>query len=87
MRLARNLFPDGRIDCREEGIAGKVSRNFGHDQPGGQRQGFNINLCTANYKQLAIAGQVGGLLQRTCGLCAFVLPVGIARDDDIAPVG
>lgn len=87
MWLTRHLDPHRRVYCRKEGIAGKVSVDFGDDQSGSQRQRISVDLRTANDKHLAIASQIGRLLQRAGGIDALMLPVRIACDDDIAPVG
>ena len=47
----------------KEGIAGKVSIDLSHDQPGSLRQSISVDLCAANDKDLAIASQFGSLLQ------------------------
>ena len=63
MWLTRHLDPHRWVYCRKEGVAGKVSIDFGDDQSGSQRQSIGVDLRPANDKHLAIASQIGSLLQ------------------------
>src|SRR3546814_9641587 len=84
MILARDLAPVGRRRIIDARIALRFERDFGQLDAVGERQEEAIDFGAADHHDMRRVGELQCFLDRADWLGAFVLPFGIARDDDMA---
>src|SRR3546814_7168506 len=84
MILARDLAPVGRRRIIDARIALRFERDFGQLDAVGERQEEAIDFGAADHHDMRRVGELQCFLARADWLGDFVLPCGIARDDDMA---